>query len=450
MPHASSPLDYVIHPIDTTSSGQGGHGWRPVEMSTAVHTTAVRCSRITGLLRAGLLLVGCATSAAPDLVRATAPPAAAVDPAKPCSQERSSDDPGPRAAPARVRATFDPAANKITLSAGEAVTLPALSQAVNDPGALDEVAPGEWLLGADLDVLAGAALEISAPEVRWLKLRSDSDRFASLRALGGRLDITASCVTSWNTREGRADTEYDTGRSFLLARDGVRMVIDRGELRYLGFGAVESYGLSWRTAGTGGSITNSVISHLYFGLYTYQVDGLLVADNEVHDSVLCGIDPHTGSQNLRIERNRVHANGKHGIILAEDCTDSIIRDNVVYRNSHHGIVLYQRSDRNLVENYDSFANAAHGININESSGNTVRANGVYDNAESGLDVGQTACDNLLDRNDVRFNSGDGVQAYSSRAWRISRKETTRCTTTVWTSSVVDRWQPSSVSLRISR
>lgn len=415
MPRASFPLNDVIHPIDTTSSGHGGPGWRPVEASTAVQSTAGRSPRLTGLLLAGLLLVGCATSAPPDLVRATAPPAAAVDPAKPCSQERSIDVPGPRAAPAGVRATFDRLTNKITLSAGEAVTLPALSQAVNDPGALDEIAPGEWLLGADLDVLAGAGLEISAPEVRWLKLRSDSDRFASLRALGGRLDITGTCVTSWNTRESRADTEYDTGRSFLLARDGAQMVIDRGELRYLGFGAVESYGLSWRTVGTGGSITNSVISHLYFGLYTYQVDGLLVADNEVHDNVLYGIDPHTGSKNLRIERNRVHDNGKHGIILAEDCTDSIIRDNVVYRNSHHGIVLYQRSDRNLIENNDSFGNAAHGININESSGNTVRANRVYDNAESGIDVGQTARDNLLDRNDVRSNSGDGVRLVTESA-----------------------------------
>ena len=125
-------------------------------------------------------------------------------------------------------------------------------------------------------------------------------------------------------------------------------------------------------------------SHLYFGLYTFDVGGLTISDNEVRDNVLYGIDPHTGSHNLTIERNIVHDNGKHGIILAEDCTDSVIRDNVVYRNQHHGIVLYLHSDRNLVEGNESFDNAAQGINVNESSNNTVKSNRVYDNTESGI------------------------------------------------------------------
>ena len=125
------------------------------------------------------------------------------------------------------------------------------------------------------------------------------------------------------------------------------MTIDKAELHYLGFGDVESYGLSWRTEGSGGHLTNSDRRHLYFGLYSFDVGGLTISDNEVRDNVLYGIDPHTGSHNLTIERNIVHDNGKHGIILAEDCTDSVIRDNVVYRNQHHGIVLYLHSDRNL-------------------------------------------------------------------------------------------------------
>ena len=171
------------------------------------------------------------------------------------------------------------------------------------------------------------------------------------------------------------------------------MTIDKAELHYLGFGDVESYGLSWRTEGSGGHITNSQISHLYFGLYSFDVGGLTISDNEVRDNVLYGIDPHTGSHNLTIERNVVHDNGKHGIILAEDCVDSVIRDNVVYRNQHHGIVLYLHSDRNLIEGNETFNNASQGININESSNNTIKANRVYDNIESGIGIGQTAKDN---------------------------------------------------------
>ena len=173
-------------------------------------------------------------------------------------------------------------------------------------------------------------------------------------------------MTSWNEGKGTVDEDFLNGRGFLLARDGAQMTIDKAELLYLGFGDVESYGLSWRTEGSGGHVTNSLIAHLYFGVYSFDVGGLTISDNEVRDNQLYGIDPHTGSHNLTIERNVVHDNGKHGIILAEDCVDSVIRDNVVYRNQHHGIVLYLHSDRNLIEGNETFNNAAQGININES------------------------------------------------------------------------------------
>jgi parallel beta-helix repeat protein len=190
---------------------------------------------------------------------------------------------------------------------------------------------------------------------------------------------------------------------------------DVTQLHFLGHGDVESYGLSWRTAGTGGAITDSLVSHLYYGLYTYQVSGLEVLDNEFRDNVLYGIDPHTGSSNLAIERNVVHDNGKHGIILAEDCVDSVIRDNVVYRNAHHGIVLYLGSDHNVVAGNATFANASQGINVNESAGNVLRGNEVYGNGETGVGVTQLAEGNVVEGNQVRDNRQDGVRVVSESA-----------------------------------
>ena len=247
------------------------------------------------------------------------------------------------------------------------MTLPALAAKVNKPDLIKETAPGEWQLGTNIEIGQGASLKIAAPTVRWLKLRSDdAGAFSSIKALGGGIDISGTCVTSWNEAKGTVDEDYLNGRGYLLARDGAQMTIDKAELLYLGFGDVESYGLSWRTEGSGGHITNSLIANLYFGVYSFDVGGLTISDNEVRDNVLYGIDPHTGSHNLTIERNVVHDNGKHGIILAEDCVDSVIRDNVVYRNQHHGIVLYLHSDRNLIEGNEAFNNAAQGVNINES------------------------------------------------------------------------------------
>jgi parallel beta-helix repeat protein len=313
--------------------------------------------------------------------------------------------------------------NTILLTAGQGVTLPALARAVGNPDLLREVAPGEWLLGVDLTVLPGTSVLITTPTTRWLKLLSTAGRYVAVKAFGGNVDVSGACITSWDVTAGTADTENADGRSYLLARDGAQMNIDRAEIRYLGHGGVESYGLAWRTEGTGGKITNSIVSHNYYGLYSYEIGGLVVADNEFHDNILYGVDPHTGSHNLTIERNLVHDNGKHGIVLAEDCVDNVIRDNIVYRNNHHGIVLYLRSDRNTIENNDTFANAAQGININESHDNVVRGNRFYDNVESGIGITQTSQNNVVENNQSRGNGQDGIRIVSEAGHTTLRANT---------------------------
>ena len=369
--------------------------------------------RLSALVAAaGLLLAGCGNKTPDQLVRREVAPPATSDVAKPCTREAAQATAPDESAPAGLAASFDQANDKIVLTGGQNVTLPALAKKLNKPDMISETAPGEWLVNKTIEIGQGASLKISAPTVRWLKLKSDDGGFATIKALGGGLDVSGTCVSSWDAGKNAVDENYLNGRAYLLARDGGQMTIDKSELQYLGFGDVESYGLSWRTEGSGGKITNSLISHLYFGLYTFDVGGLTISDNEVRDNVLYGIDPHTGSHNLTIERNIVHDNGKHGIILAEDCTDSVIRDNVVYRNQHHGIVLYLHSDRNTIEGNETFANAAQGININEASNNTIKSNRVYDNTESGIGVGQTAKDNVVQNNDVRGNQQDGLRLVS--------------------------------------
>ena len=361
-----------------------------------------------------LAVIGSIPPEPPQLVRQEAAPPVEIDPTHPCTREAPA---GQGAPPTEggVEARFDPAQNAVVLSGGQGVTLPALAQAVGNPDLLREEAPGEWLLGADLVLMPGTSVQISAPTTRWLKLLSTAERFASVKSFGGGIDVTGACITSWDPATGTVDTTVEDGRGFLLARDGAQMTIDGSELRYLGFGAVESYGLSWRTAGTTGKITNSVVSHNYFGLYSHEIDGLVVTGNEFHDNQLYGIDPHTGSHNMTIENNVVHDNGKHGIILAEDCVDSVVRQNVVYRNHHHGIVLYLRSDRNTVEDNDTFANAAQGINVNESHDNVIRGNRVYDNVESGIGITQTSKNNLVENNQSRGNAQDGIRVVSEAA-----------------------------------
>ncbi len=137
---------------------------------------------------------------------------------------------------------------------------------------------------------------LAAPEAHWLKITNGPQGYVRVKTLGGGLTVNGACVTSWDKDKRQADAALPDGRGFLLARDGGRMSIARSQVRYLGHGEVESYGLSWRWTAPA-AITNSVVSHNYFGLYTFEVDDRVVPDNEVHDSVLYGIDPHTGSTN---------------------------------------------------------------------------------------------------------------------------------------------------------
>jgi parallel beta-helix repeat protein len=367
--------------------------------------------RILTVLAAGLLLAACAPAAPPALVRKEVKATAAVDPATPCSGKPPAAGAAPESTTAVV--TFDRGANKILLTGGEHVTLPELSKAVGVPAAVRELTPGEWLLGASVEIMPGASLDVAAPDVRWLKLTSNKGpAFVSIKALGGGLDVTGTCITSWDTTTKKVDEDYNDGRSFLLARDNATMNIDYSELHFLGFGSGESYGLAWRLGRTTGKIAHSVVSDLYFGMYSYQVSGLEITDNEFFHNAVYGIDPHTSSKDLKIQRNVVHDNGKHGIILAENCTNSVITDNVVYNNGHHGIVLYLHSDSNTVENNESFGNQAQGLNINEASSNTVRNNRMYNNLESGVGIGQGANENVIEKNDIRNNQQDGVRLFT--------------------------------------
>src|SRR5689334_11476252 len=137
--------------------------------------------RIGALVAAGgLLLAGCGNKTPDPLVRREVPPPVTLDVAKPCTQEAAQATAPAEPTPAGLAVTFDQANDKIVLTGGQNVTLPALSAKLNKPDFLKETAPGEWLLNKTLEINQGASLKVDAPTVRWLKLRSDDGGFASV------------------------------------------------------------------------------------------------------------------------------------------------------------------------------------------------------------------------------------------------------------------------------
>ena len=101
--------------------------------------------------------------------------------------------------------------------------------------------------GANIEIDKGASLRLSAPDVSWVKLHSVGPNYATVKAFGGALAINGICISSWDDTKQQVDTNPADGRSFLLARDGGQMTVDKSQLAYLGFGDRESYGLSWTT-----------------------------------------------------------------------------------------------------------------------------------------------------------------------------------------------------------
>jgi parallel beta-helix repeat protein len=320
---------------------------------------------------------------------------------------------------------YDVASNTIVLGRGAPTSLPALARALRRDDLLHQLAPGEWLLLANLWIGPGVQFQVAGPQARRLKLRSDGKGFVWIITSGGRLTFVDSCVTSWDAARQSVDTTYNDGRSFVLARGGARMEIRESELSYLGYQANESYGVAWRQPGTTGAAIDSRFGHNFYGLYSYEASDLLIRANELHHSVRYGIDPHTRSNRLLIENNISHHNGKQGIILAEECSDSTIRGNIVYGNSLHGIVIYQHSNNNLVEGNTSYGNALQGINVNDSAANIIRGNTTYDNGEAGIGIGQNAADNLVLGNTVRDNRRDGISFFSAASRNTVRDNIVR-------------------------
>jgi hypothetical protein len=81
-----------------------------------------------------------------------------------------------------VTAALDRATNTIRIPAGTGITLERLSKAVGNSAALRELQPGEWMVGANIEIDKGASLTLSAPDVSWVKLHSVGPNYATVKA----------------------------------------------------------------------------------------------------------------------------------------------------------------------------------------------------------------------------------------------------------------------------
>ncbi len=271
-------------------------------------------------------------------------------------------------------------------------------------GWIEETAPGTFLLRVSLVQAPGSVLEVAAPAVRQVRLLDDPEVYIS--AMGATARYTGVTVTSWDPRRGRPAKDSGS-RPFVEYADGSDLRSVRSTFAYLGSDRASAYGVNWRRS-TGGA-TDSVFHHNFFGAYTYQAHGLVFRGNRFRDNRFYGLDPHTGSTRLVVERNQAFRNGAHGIVFSEDVTDGVVRGNRSFANGDNGIVLDERSNRNTVSGNLVEGNGGDGIVVLGSSGNLVRGNVVRRN-RVGIRVNLRSGNNRVQRNELTGNR-IGVELY---------------------------------------
>jgi parallel beta-helix repeat protein len=297
------------------------------------------------------------------------------------------------------------------------LTLSRISEAVDDPRWIAQVEPGVYLLRAALVHGRGTTLEIAGPDVRELRLADRPDVFLG-GVNGGTARVADTRIVGWDERTDRVDVDYELSRPFIIYGHGARLDVVRSEIAYLGYDRGSAYGLSWREGGATGSVVDSDVHHMFFGMYSYEASDLELRDSRWHDCVYYGIDPHDFSTGVEIVGNEVYRNGTHGIIVSRGVNDAVIRGNRSHDNAGNGIVLDAGSDRGRVVDNDVDDNRGDGIVVLGSSQARIERNTITGN-RVGVRVNLRSLDNVIEGNLVRRNRV-GLQIYDGALGSVLR------------------------------
>ncbi|MCX6043923.1 MAG: right-handed parallel beta-helix repeat-containing protein [Chloroflexi bacterium] len=259
--------------------------------------------------------------------------------------------------------------------------------------------------------------------------------FIYVRTQNGIINIDGVKVHSWDSQANTFDTNITDGRAYLLAKYAAAMNIQNSELSYLGSAEGESYGVSWRDTNdttkpndlrtrVTGKVTNSNFHHNYYGIYTFQAQNMLFQDNQFHDNVRYGFDPHDFTHDVLVENNLAYNNGAHGFIISRGCNNFTIRNNKSYNNNNpdpvdqaQGFMLDPGSPNssfaqapstdNLLENNVAYGNEGLGLRILGSTDNQVRNNHFYQN-DRGISIDAKSTANIIDSNFITQNLSYGL------------------------------------------
>ncbi len=317
---------------------------------------------------------------------------------------------------------YRPEINAITVAGKMAVVdIPTIHRVLNNEDLLAHEGDGVYLLKVNLEIKRHAVLLVEAPQVTWLKLRSDQQSSVRIFGDSANIGISRTKVTSWDPLLSDVDREHQDGRAHLRVNNG-RMDIVDSEVAYLGQPKVRNsgggvYGISWRVENssrfehelTTGTFENNDIHNNYMGFYSFGATGMILRNNRVYNNIEYGLDPHDDSNNFIVENNEVFGNGNHGIIFSRRCVNNIIRNNRSYNNQLHGIMLDRESNNNSIYNNYVEGNV-DGIALWRSDLNSIYNNQLVDNRR-GIRMNRRSADNVAYDNQILGSGQYGIYLY---------------------------------------
>ncbi len=260
----------------------------------------------------------------------------------------------------------------------------------------EEVSTGTYISRLPILVRHGSTFLIDKT-TKELRLGTEK---GALLAVEGQLVLLDSAIVGWSETK-RAPAELKDPkqyRPFIVSWGGSQLYVARARIAHLGYAVPKAYGLSLSNYSKTlmqsrvwprptGWIIESTIEDLWYGLYTWEADDVVMHSNIMRNNILYGFDPHDRSRRLIIANNDVYGTKiKHGIIISREVSNSWIFGNRTHDNHKAGIVLDRQCSGNVIANNIATKNGSDGIVISESSKNLVWDNVVSGNINHGIRI----------------------------------------------------------------
>jgi poly(beta-D-mannuronate) C5 epimerase len=277
---------------------------------------------------------------------------------------------------------------------------------LDDPTVFENLGNGEYLLNANLEVADDVTFEMSSSSSNADNGAVISDNFGIgengaenggnealkyLKITGangivvyGRIEISGVKITSWNPVTNSPISQTINGsipRAYINLRGSEGGFVRNSEISYLGYQEFGRRGFDLFGEGYSHDleISGSKFHDMWFAFYSRGAYNIVIDGDEYYDNIKYGLDPHSGTHDMRITNNYLH-NNPIGAICSDRCSNILIEGNEIVDNTKAGI-FFSRNMTDSIARNNHVVNGGTGILVSESPNNQV-----YNNIVEGADL----------------------------------------------------------------